>query len=69
MNDTAGFTHVIVSDEPFFKTEPHDAIPADTTCPAETKVILIGDCGGYSRVATDGGLVGFVKTNSLRPVA
>lgn len=66
--DNDEFTYVITTDAEYYKFAPQQAQPPDGTLKAGTKVKVVKEAGSYSRVETEGGVVGFVVADAVKGI-
>ena len=65
------FTHVVVTDAPYYTTGPQQSRPADGTLRAGTRVKLLDDEpeGSYFEVESGTGIVAYIASSALQPLA
>lgn len=62
------YTHVVVSESPYYTTSPAQAQPPDGNFKPGMKIKLLQEAGSYVLVRTEAGIRAYVAADAIRPI-
>lgn len=68
LTKAATYTHVVVSESPYYTVGPAQGRPPDGTLPPGAKVSVLRRAGSYVLVRTDTGVRAYIASNTIKPV-